>query len=649
MTRLSSRVRAAIYAVLRPVYRRVPLLQRMRGRYHVMRAGFAQRLQDALDKPENLLALQALTQRRHNVYALQTAKPAAQPIEWPLIDVSVVTYNSQRWVEKFLASLLAQHYPCERIHLYFVDHGSKDDTVSLLHEQAKAFESRFASFTVIEQNNLGFGTGHHRAISTGTSPYCLVSNIDLEFRGDSLTAVVATALSDTQGQVASWELRQIPYEHPKYYDPVTLETNWSSHACILMRRSAYEEVGGYDPRIFMYAEDVEMSYRFRSYGFALKYVPQAAVHHYTYESAGEIKPMQYSGSTLGNLYLRLRYGSRQDWHAGLLLYLRLLQKPAPFPGAHRLLLKNLVTLYRNKKHFQQGRGPASAHFPFRGFDYELTRDGAFHEATPIAPEDAPLVSVITRTYKGRGMFLGQALQSILNQTYPNIELIVVEDGGDTQREVVDTLTATAGEGRKLRFLPQAKLGRSAAGNAGLAAAGGSYMMFLDDDDLLFADHIETLVGALKKDKSLSAAYALAWEVFTDVSADKQRYTETRYTTPALFYQEWDHECMQNYNFIPIQAIVFKRKLYETCGGFDTELDQLEDWHLWLRYGYRRRFQYLAKTTSLFRSPAHPETRVERAGKLNEAYHEAKQRAQAWFVEADAKVGQGKTSNAGGRT
>src|SRR5690606_21220136 len=107
-------------------------------------------------------------------------------------------------------------------------------------------------------------------------------------------------------------------------------------------------------------------------------------------------------------------------------------------------------------------------------------------------------------------------------------------------------------------------------------------------------------------------------------------------TPCVFYQEWDHEVMQDHNFIPIQAIVFKRQLFEQRGGFDVELDQLEDWHLWLRYGYRNTFRFIGKTTSLFRSPADYEVRSARAMKLHEAYVDAKTRALECFTIIDAK-------------
>src|SRR5690606_21241281 len=100
--------------------------------------------------------------------AVRSASAAPTPAEWPLIDVSVVTYNSRGWVEGFLASLVKQDYPLARIHLTFVDHGSRDGTVAELEAQAVQHRNRFASFNIIQQSNLGFGAGHDRAIRTGS-------------------------------------------------------------------------------------------------------------------------------------------------------------------------------------------------------------------------------------------------------------------------------------------------------------------------------------------------------------------------------------------------------------------------------------------------------------------------------------------------
>ena len=623
-------------------YKRCPRLFTLRQRVAQALQHSRQGLHQAFYAQSNTPALQALTERRFDAAAVASSRLSAAPTtaaDWPEIDVSVVLFNSERWLEPFMQSLRAQHYPLERLHLRFVDHGSSDNTVAVVQQLLDQYGAEFANAELIVQENLGFGAGHHRAIRAGHSKYCLVTNVDLEFEPDALCLVMRTALSDTTEQVGSWELRQAPYEHPKYYDAVTLECNWSSHACIVLRRSAYEAVGGYEPRIFMYCEDVELSYRLRSYGYVLKYVPQAVVYHYTYEEAGQVKPVQYVGSIVGNMYVRLRYGTAADARRGWLLAAALLWRKPPFKGARGALIKGLRQVVKNRRHFQQpsSKGSAAAHFPFYALDFEWVRDGAFWESLPVPHgTEVPLVSVITRTYQGRDALLRQTIQSVWHQSYPHVELIVVEDGGNHQQAVAEQMAAYAPEGHSLRYFSQPKVGRSATGNAGLAAAQGQWLLFLDDDDLLFADHIETLVQQLLKEKSAlggedsapTAAYALAVEVHTAMAANKQHYTETQFATPHTFYQPWDYQVLQHHNFLPIQSIVFHRSLYERWGGFDVDLDQLEDWHLWLRYGHGQTFSYVPKSTSLFRSPAPFEERTQRATLLHEAYETARQRAAA---------------------
>jgi GT2 family glycosyltransferase len=448
--------------------------------------------------------------------------------------------------------------------------------------------------------------------------------VDIVFAKDSITKVVAAALADAKAEVASWELRQAPYEHPKYYDPVTLETNWSSHACVLVRRSAYVEVGGYEREIFMYGEDVELSYRFRSYGYQLKYCPSAVVYHYTYEHEHHIKPIQYTGSTLANAYIRLRYGNLSDRVGGFILQCLLLLRPEPYAGARRDVFRNFGVIFKKARYFMRGKGPSeNCYFPFRGFDYEMIRDGAFWEVGESLA-DYPLVTVVTRTYKNRGEFLRQSMMSVCNQTYPNIELIVVEDGGSTMSSVVSDFEFP--EGMSVSYYSLDKVGRSVTGNYGLEKAAGKYCMFLDDDDLLFADHVEVLVGALAKNADAVAAYSLALEVGTVASGVEGQYFEVSHAVPPILKQEYDYEVLLDHNYIAIQSLLFQKDLFLQRGGFQTDMSSLEDWNLWLRYGYGNKFVYVPKTTSLFRTPGDPTVRVERHMQLHDAYYIAKNHA-----------------------
>ena len=608
-------------AFVRAVYVRVPMLAIVRVAQVRAQQWFGETARNFLGgSPGNAPALAALEGNR-----TRDAAPVSQVREIGCIDVSIVTYNSESWIRQFLLSLLAQRFPADRMHVVFVDHGSKDGTMATLESMRAEVGSRFASFTIIQQENKGFGAGHDRAIRAATSDWILVTNVDLEFEHDSIALVVEFAGSDTD-RVAAWELRQMPFEHPKHYDPVTLETNWQSHACILLRREAYLQVGGYEPKIFMYGEDVELSYRFRSYGFTLRYVPAAAVKHYSYADEGRLlKPLQYTGAALGNVLIRLRYGRTRDRVIGFILLAGLIFRGRqPFPGVRKVLVKNFAFALAQSVYFMRGRGPAQAHFPFRGFDFELRRDGAECKSESASHDDR--VTIITRTYDavGRAALLEACGRSIANQTYRNIEWLVVQDGpGKEACAVVERIAAQV-PWLDARFIECERRGRAHTGNVGLASATGTLCMFLDDDDLLYGDHVEALCLALIRSPEASAAYSLSFEVQCSVR-DGKRISHS-YTTPSTFRQPWDYDTLLDHNFIPIQSILFKRDLYVARGGFNRELDQLEDWNLWLRYGFGNTFVYLPKTTSVFHTPNNLHERRRRHLELHAAYVKARSSA-----------------------
>lgn len=548
------------------------------------------------------------------------------PSNWPALDIGVVTFNSKAWIGAFVDSLLKLDYPAKLLSIHFIDNNSSDGTENFLRETLPILHGAGFAAEVISRPNKGFGAGHNAAISSGHAEFCLVTNIDLTFEPDSLKKVVAIALADDP-LAAAWELRQKPYEHPKFYDPITGTTNWNSHACVLLRRTAVEEIGGYDETLFMYAEDVELSYRLRRNGHLLRYCPVAFVWHYSYVSSTEIKPLQYSGSTFGNLYLRLKYGKLSDILVVPMLALRLLAVPEVFPGSRRKVARNLLRLLFVAPKALLTRKASSAHFPFRTWDYELIREGAFVEQI-MQEAKQPLISIVTRTYRGRELYLRQALMSSAHQTWSNLEHIVVEDGGDTMRSLCEEVAKATG--RTIRFIANGKDGRSKAGNTGLAAARGRWCVFLDDDDLLFADHVEVLASAVAGDCEAVASYTLALEVVTDSTELAQgRYVETAYFIPAVMRQPFDYQTLLHHNYFAIQSVLFERRLFEERGGFDEDMDALEDWLLWMRYAKGNRFVYVPKVTSMYRTPADPAKAEERSEAFGKAYPLALARAQAY--------------------
>ena len=555
----------------------------------------------------------------------------------PQITLSIVTYNSEKWLAAFFQSLFQQNLPCDQIALCVLDNGSTDNSFAWLSKQQAVLSQKFASLSLNQGQNIGFGLGHNFNLALTTTPYFWVTNVDLEFEPDSLTTLLATAQQDSSqalsnGSIAAWECRQKPYEHPKDYHPVTGETAWCSSACVLFKTDAIQAVKGYDPLLFLYGEDVELSYRLRRHGYKLKYVPKATVWHYTYEEAAQVKPQQFLGSTLANVLLRCRYGRRHEVIQGFIMFMALFAMKPQFPGMRTKLLGQLWKLIKLAPRFLSSRQKSQETFPFRMWDYAMAREGAFYEY-PNAQNSAivqaeknntlPWVSVLVRTMPGRSGKLKEALASVAHQTYARIELVVVEDGGQDVQSAklhIDSLQKS-GVIQKIVYRPLAKVGRCEAGNQALAAATGQLCCFLDDDDLFYADHLEVLVNAWLHNSQLGAVYSLAYEVRTEViSEEPWVYKDILHNL--IHRQPFNRGVLWHHNYFPIQAVLFQRQLFLDHGGFDTSLDNLEDWNLWVRYSLKHDFEWVPKVTSLYRVPNDVNKALQRQSVLDDYYDKA---------------------------
>ena len=538
------------------------------------------------------------------------------PAAAPGVDVSVVTYNSAAHIDRLVESLAAQDCGAGSLRLVFVDNASSDGTPERLHALRAARGGAFAGFEIVENRwNAGFGRGHNAAQRYGRAPFVFVLNPDTRLYPDCLS-ILLRAAARAGADVGAWEPRQVPYEHPKQYDPVSMEPPWCSGAALLVRRAAWEAVGGFDKRIFLYCEDVDLSWRLRRAGWRLRYVPAACLRHDTYDSPGQVKPVQLIHGVLGNLCLRARFGTLGDMARGYLLYFGLLLGPSRSPSQRKALAVAGFRYLRDLFHFLERRREVEG-VGFHGLDYAPVRLGAFHEVAPWPDmDDPPPVSILIRTV-GRRAQLRRALETVRNQTYRNIEAVVVEDGPATLETFLegfadlDIAYRPLGENR----------GRCHAGNAAMAAARGEYLCFLDEDDELYADHVEQLVARIGE-TGARAAYAISFEVKTrwgdthEVEAEGPR--ETVYNRP------FSHIELCRENFLPICSVLFARELFETCGGFDPELEMLEDWNLWLRFSAAAgRFARIEKTTSLYRVPMSRTARAERHRELASYYRKAR--------------------------
>lgn len=219
-----------------------------------------------------------------------------------------------------------------------------------------------------------------------------------------------------------------------------------------------------------------------------------------------------------------------------------------------------------------------------------------------------LVSIIIRTC-GRPHILKGALESVRNQTYKNIEIVVAEDGENTAQKMLEE---NYGDLNVRYTYTGGKKGRTVVGNLALSMATGEYLNFLDDDDLLFPEHVETLVKAIRSSEKM-AAYSIAYESIVEYDTKRECYKEHKRWI--RYCQPFNRTLLTFNNYIPIQSIMFSRKLYKELGGFDETMDMLEDWELWVRYSTKTDFKFVDKITSLYRVP-------KRKNKRDAGFHAA---------------------------
>ncbi len=184
----------------------------------------------------------------------------------------------------------------------------------------------------------------------------------------------------------------------------------------------------------------------------------------------------------------------------------------------------------------------------------------------------PRVSVIVRSMARES--LATALASLAAQTYPNLEILVVAACGPTHPPLEDR----AGP-HSLRLVPsETRLSRPLAANAGLQAATGDWVTFLDDDDEFLPEHIAGLIDATTRAGGAGVVHTLAQAVFND----GRRETFGQPSALAELYAR---------NFIHLSAALVSRSLIEAGCRFDPALDIHEDWDFFLQCAQRTAFHF----------------------------------------------------------
>ncbi|MFZ3045451.1 MAG: PIG-L family deacetylase [Desulfatirhabdiaceae bacterium] len=205
----------------------------------------------------------------------------------------------------------------------------------------------------------------------------------------------------------------------------------------------------------------------------------------------------------------------------------------------------------------------------------------------------PLVSIIIRT-KDRPSLLAQAIQSVVRQTYANIEIIIVNDGGQDVQHVIDM---ASGNLPVIHIAHDSGKGRAAAANSGLNAASGAYFNFLDDDDVLYPDHVETLVNHLQTHQA-DVAYTNVRNAYYDSMA---QLSTRPVKEEVMFNLDFDADILLFENYIPIMSVMFSRRALSGMEEFFCEsLVLFEDWDFWIRLSRKYLFHHVDRITAEYR-------------------------------------------------
>ncbi len=192
----------------------------------------------------------------------------------------------------------------------------------------------------------------------------------------------------------------------------------------------------------------------------------------------------------------------------------------------------------------------------------------------------PKVSVVIPAYNAE-RFVAKAIDSVLNQTYRDYEIIVVDDGSTD-----NTLEVLKSYGDKVRYVRQSNKGASAARNTGIRHANGKYIAFLDADDVWFSQKLEKQVKVLDERPEFGLVYSNV-----EFPSRQNGVVQTQFDLKRPYSGKILSKLIVM-NAIPTSTVVARKECFEKVGLFDESLVASEDHDMWIRIATRYDATYL---------------------------------------------------------
>ena len=205
------------------------------------------------------------------------------------------------------------------------------------------------------------------------------------------------------------------------------------------------------------------------------------------------------------------------------------------------------------------------------FHIELLRTAQRSKETM---NEESLVSVIIPCYNGE-KFIGEAIESVINQTYQNLELIIVNDGStDNSKEIIDKYRTD----QRIKYVQHdANKGIAKTKNTGIRLARGDYLAFLDHDDVWLPNKLEMQVNCFK-DQEEDVGMVCTGMIFTDEKLKSQRIFMG-------FKDDNQKELIKSLYLQPTNSssiMMIKKNCFSKVGFFDEGLYGWDDFEMWMR-------------------------------------------------------------------
>lgn len=242
------------------------------------------------------------------------------------------------------------------------------------------------------------------------------------------------------------------------------------------------------------------------------------------------------------------------------------------------------------------------------------------ETAPLPTDNRPLVSIIMPTHNA-GRYIGQAIESVLAQTYTHWELLIIDDASSDNTELI----VRAYPDPRIRYKKVERIGHPAGvRNAGLRLAQGEFIAFLDSDDLYYPQTLAKLSAPLLNNPALISVYGFAFEIDEQGQAlpgsvqllpnpEQSSETHAAYVAPRGYQHSWEHIVTSKISNM-LAALMIRRSAVEKIGFFNETLCGPEDYEFYVRMFLHDHagvqclpdymYQYRIHSASLTKAPEH---------------------------------------------